>query len=119
MPAHGAAAQLRDAGAHQDVAARERNGDALLLDGAGGLEALLVDAHEQLALEEVVLEAVALGRGHILRLIAVVLGRESKLALPIISSRGCDGRHSGWATRDADVRPASVWAGWRGHGRAV
>lgn len=52
--------------AREDVAARERNRDRLLLDRRGPLEALFVDAHQELALEEVVLELVALGAGDVL-----------------------------------------------------
>ena len=53
-------------GAREDVAARQRDRDRLLLDRRGPLEPLLVDAHEELALEEVVLELVALGAGDVL-----------------------------------------------------
>jgi hypothetical protein len=53
-------------GARQDVAAGQGNGYALLLNGRWLFEALLVDAHEQLPLEEVVLKVVALGGRHIL-----------------------------------------------------
>ena len=52
--------------AREDVAARERDRDRLLLDGRWPLEALFVDSHEELALEEVVLELVALGAGDVL-----------------------------------------------------
>ena len=50
----------------ENVSARQRDGDALLLDGAGLLETLLIYAHEQLPLQEVVLELVALRRRDIL-----------------------------------------------------
>ena len=46
--------------AGEDVPAGEGDRDALLLDGAGPLKALLVDAHEELPLEEIVLKLVTL-----------------------------------------------------------
>lgn len=45
----------------KDVPACESDGDALLLDWGGLFEALFKDPHQQLALEEVVLEIIALG----------------------------------------------------------
>ncbi len=48
-------------GPRKNVSASEGDGDGLLLDGRGLLKALLEDAHEQLALEVVVLKVVTLG----------------------------------------------------------
>lgn len=42
-----------------DYAPGEGDGDALLLDGGRFLEALLINSHEELPLEEVVLEVVS------------------------------------------------------------
>jgi hypothetical protein len=53
-------------GASQYVSACQCDGDALLLDGGGFFEALLIDAHQQLTLEEIILEVVALGSRDIL-----------------------------------------------------
>ena len=44
----------------EDIPAGEGNGDALLLDGAGLFKTFLVDAHQQLPLEQVILKVVAL-----------------------------------------------------------
>jgi hypothetical protein len=52
--------------AREHVAPRQGNGDGFFLNRGGFFKALLVDAHEELALEEVVLEVVALGVGHVL-----------------------------------------------------
>jgi len=53
-------------GAREDVPPRQRDGDGFLLDGGRLVEAVLVDAHEELPLEEVVLEFIALGAGDVL-----------------------------------------------------
>ena len=53
-------------GPGQQVLACQRYGNAFLLDGGGGLVALLVDAHEQVSLQAVVLKLVALPPLHIL-----------------------------------------------------
>lgn len=52
-------------GAGEHVAPHQRDGYALLLDGRRLFKALLKDAHQQLALQEVVLEIIALGGSHI------------------------------------------------------
>ena len=69
-------------GASENVAAGERDWDARLLDGRRILPALLEDAHEQLALQTVVLELVALGGRHIGGLHALVLGGQVELRFP-------------------------------------
>ena len=53
-------------GAGQDVAPRQSDGDGLLLDGGGFVEAVFVDAHEEFPLQEVVLEFIAFGAGDVL-----------------------------------------------------
>eukprot|EP00760_Papus_ankaliazontas_P008881 PhM_4_TR13942/c4_g1_i1/m.5384 len=72
-------------GARHDVLAGEGDGDGLLLDGRGALEALLEDAHEQLALEEVVLEGHLAARADVVRLHARVLGWCDETLLPVVS----------------------------------
>jgi hypothetical protein len=52
--------------AGQDIAPSQRDGDALLLNGRWLLKPLLKNAHQQLALQEIVFKVVALGVGHIL-----------------------------------------------------
>lgn len=54
-------------GPRQNVAILQNDGDGLLLDRRRAFEALLKDPHEQLALQEVVLEVLPLGLGHVLR----------------------------------------------------
>lgn len=54
-------------GSGQNVASRQGDGNTLFLDGRRTLETLLVYAHEQLALQKIILELVPFGRGHILR----------------------------------------------------
>mmetsp|Transcript_27995 Transcript_27995/g.88943 ORF Transcript_27995/g.88943 Transcript_27995/m.88943 type:complete len:246 (+) Transcript_27995:1026-1763(+) len=103
-----AGAVLR-AGQHR--LAGQGHGDAVLLDRRGLLVALLEDAHEELPLEEVVLEVVALGRRHVLRLHAVVGRRPRDLGLPVVVRPYLLGRllRRGLASRDggrvrADLR---------------
>mmetsp|Transcript_15818 Transcript_15818/g.40766 ORF Transcript_15818/g.40766 Transcript_15818/m.40766 type:complete len:470 (-) Transcript_15818:225-1634(-) len=79
--------------AGQDVAPRERDWDRLLLDGRGTLKARLEDAHQQLTLEEVVLELVALGRGDVLRLGAHILRGERQTVLPFLGRHARRRRH--------------------------
>mmetsp|Transcript_59395 Transcript_59395/g.173770 ORF Transcript_59395/g.173770 Transcript_59395/m.173770 type:complete len:237 (-) Transcript_59395:304-1014(-) len=71
-------------GARQHGLPRQGDRDAILLDRRGLLVALLEDPHEELALEVVVLEVVALRRRHVLRLHAVVHGRPRDLGLPVV-----------------------------------
>mmetsp|Transcript_28839 Transcript_28839/g.72338 ORF Transcript_28839/g.72338 Transcript_28839/m.72338 type:complete len:287 (+) Transcript_28839:1765-2625(+) len=73
-------------GTGEDVTTCERDRDALLLDGAGPLEALLVDAHQQLPLEKIVLEVVALGGSHVRCPHARVPGREPQIGLPVLAA---------------------------------
>lgn len=54
-------------GPSQDITACQGDGDAFFLNGGGLFKALLVDAHQELPLQEIVLEIVALGGGHVLQ----------------------------------------------------
>merc|ERR1719261_1113637 len=72
-------------GAREDVLAREGDGNALFLDGRRHFVPLLEDTHQQLPLEEVVLELVALRRGHVLSLGAHVLRGAVDLLLPVVT----------------------------------
>mmetsp|Transcript_18271 Transcript_18271/g.59604 ORF Transcript_18271/g.59604 Transcript_18271/m.59604 type:complete len:514 (-) Transcript_18271:337-1878(-) len=62
--------------AREHVPPREGDGYALLLDRRGPLKPRLENAHEELALEEVILKVVSLGGGHVGRLDPLVLGRQ-------------------------------------------
>ena len=73
-------------GPGQDVAVLQDDGDGLLLDGAGLFETLLEDAHEELALEEEVLELPALGLRDVLGLVAGVLGGGGEAVPPRASA---------------------------------
>ncbi len=69
-------------GSGKDVAAGQRDRNARLLDWGGRFPALLEDAHEKLTLQAVVLELVALGRGHVARFDALVLHRQVEFGFP-------------------------------------
>ena len=69
-------------GARQNVATRQRDRYARLLNGRRILPALLEDAHQELALETVVLELVAFRRRHVRGLDALVLRGQIQLGLP-------------------------------------
>lgn len=78
-------------GAGEDVAAGEGDWDGGFLDRGRMLEPHLVDAHEQVALEIVVLELVALGGGYVGRLDAGVARRGAHHGAPVLR----DGGHLG------------------------
>mmetsp|Transcript_15527 Transcript_15527/g.48823 ORF Transcript_15527/g.48823 Transcript_15527/m.48823 type:complete len:367 (-) Transcript_15527:133-1233(-) len=69
--------------AREDVAPGEGDGDRLLLDRRGTLEALLVNPHKQLPFEEVILEFVTLGGSHVLRPVPIISLREIDALLPL------------------------------------
>ena len=81
-------------GPGQDVAVLQNNGDGLLLDGAGLFESLLEDAHEELPLQEEVLEVPPLGLRDVLGPVAVVLGGGDE-AVAVRSGTG-DGLPTRW-----------------------
>mmetsp|Transcript_20903 Transcript_20903/g.62318 ORF Transcript_20903/g.62318 Transcript_20903/m.62318 type:complete len:329 (+) Transcript_20903:692-1678(+) len=60
--------------------------NAILLDRRGLLVPLLKNSHQELPLQEVVLEVVALGGSDVLRLHALVRGRADDLGLPVVIS---------------------------------
>mmetsp|Transcript_19148 Transcript_19148/g.47463 ORF Transcript_19148/g.47463 Transcript_19148/m.47463 type:complete len:242 (-) Transcript_19148:15-740(-) len=70
-------------GACQDVAPGQRDGNGLLLNGGGALETLFEDAHEELALKEVVLKFLPLCRRDVLCSVAIVAGGKGELCLPV------------------------------------
>jgi len=69
-------------GARQNIATRQSNRYACLLYGRRILPALLEYAHEQLALETIVLELVALGGGDVRGLDTLVLGGQVQFCFP-------------------------------------
>lgn len=81
-------------GPGQDVAVLQDDRDGLLLDGAGLFESLLEDAHEELPLQEEVLEVPPLGLRDVLGLVAAVLGGGDE-AVAVRSGTG-DGLPTRW-----------------------